>query len=105
MPLRERLKADLLQAMKARQSSTVTVLRTTLAAIDNAEAVEIDAATATALGQPTEVPRKLLTEADIQAILQREIATVRANIAVYEQLGNQAKVAQLQTELDVLVGY
>ncbi len=105
MPLRERLKADLLQAMKARQSSTVTVLRTTLAAIDSAEAVEIDASMDSARGHSTEVPRKVLTEANIQAIVQREIAVLRANITTYEQLGSKAKVDQLQAELDLLIGY
>ncbi|HEY1016295.1 MAG TPA: hypothetical protein VGE07_26530, partial [Herpetosiphonaceae bacterium] len=57
-PLRERLKHDVLAATKARQSAAVTTLRSLLAAIDNAEAVD-PATVAAAPGRPapTEVPR------------------------------------------------
>src|SRR5690348_12624376 len=38
--LRASLRADLISAMKARDADTVTALRTAIAAIENAEAVE-----------------------------------------------------------------
>ncbi len=102
MTLRERLRAALTQAMKARQPSAISILRTTLAAIDNAEAVAVDPAMRAALGQATEVPRKVLTEADIEGIVQQEMASLRANIAEYEQLGQTAQADPLRAELTAL---
>lgn len=40
-PIRDRLRSDLTRAMRNREQARVTVIRTVLAAIDNAEAVEI----------------------------------------------------------------
>ncbi len=105
MPLRARLKADLPKAMKARQSNTVNALRTVLAAIDNAEAVEVDTSRVPLVGRSNDVQRKVLTEEDIAAILQREIADLRAAIAKYQQIGKVAEADQLQAGLEVLVGY
>lgn len=105
MTVRERLKTDLLKAIKARHSGAVTALRTTLAAIDNAEAVEVTPELRATFGQATEVQRKVLTETDIRAIVQREIDDLRAHCAKYEQLGNTAKVDQLQVQLAALIDY
>jgi uncharacterized protein len=68
LPLRARLKADLPKAMKARQSNAVTALRTVLAAIDNAEAVEVDTSLVPLVGISNDVPRKVLTEEDVRAV-------------------------------------
>ena len=42
-PLRDRLRAALLAARRARDAETVSTLRTALAALENAEAVPADA--------------------------------------------------------------
>ena len=105
MPLRARLKADLPKAMKARQSHTVTALRTVLAAIDNAEAVEVDTSRVPLVGRSNDVPRKVLTEEQIEAILQREIADLHATIVQYQQIGKVREAEQLRARLEVLVGY
>lgn len=107
MQLREQMKADLRQAMKARQNATVATLRTILAAIDNAEAVPVDATTPIIplATQSPDVPRKVLSAADIQAIVQKEIADLRAASAEYARLGQTAEAERLQIAANLLAGY
>ena len=103
MPLRARLKAELPKAMKARQSNAVAALRTVLAAIDNAEAVAVDTLLVPLVGRSNDVPRKVLTEKDIEAILQREVTELCAAVAQYQQIGKVAEAHQLQAGLEVLI--
>lgn len=108
MQLREQLKADLRQAMKARQSATVATLRAVLAAIDNAEAVpveELALPVEPVLGQRHEVPRKLLSAADIRQIIENEAAERRAASAKYANLGQPAEAERLQTAATLLETY
>jgi len=105
MPLRQRLKADLLGAMKARQNHVVSTLRSTLAEIDNAEAVEVDASFVPMAGRSNDVPRKVLTEAEIRAILQSEADQIKLALAEYGSVGRAEKAAELQAAWEVLVGY
>jgi uncharacterized protein YqeY len=108
MILRDRLKADLMKAMKARETNTVTILRTLLGAIDNAEAVEVvepSMPIAPVIGQSNEVPRKVLTEADILAILQCEADEQAQAVAEYERLGQQAEADRLRAGLEVITQY
>ncbi|MCA9998239.1 MAG: hypothetical protein KDE56_20900 [Anaerolineales bacterium] len=92
-------------AMRARQRVAVATLRATLSAIDQAEAVEVDPHFVPVSGVTRDVPRKLLTEADITAILQREMDDLTAAIADYKRLGNGEKMAELQEAQDVLQTY
>ena len=103
--LRQRLKADLLGAMKARQNHVVSTLRSTLAEIDNAEAVEVDNSFVPMAGRSNDVPRKVLTEAEIRAILQREADQIKLALAEYGSVGRAEKAAELQAAWEVLVGY
>ena len=105
LSLAERLKADLRGAMKARQSSTVTTIRSMLAAIDNAGAVEQDAAIKPAVGRSGDVPRKELTEEQVRALLQNEADNRRAAITTYARLGRQADADCLRAELQVFAQY
>ncbi len=105
IPIRQQLKADLVVAMRARQRVAVATLRATLSAIDQAEAVEVDPHFVPVSGVTRDVPRKLLTEADITAILQREMDDLTAAIADYKRLGNGEKMAELQEAQDVLQTY
>jgi uncharacterized protein YqeY len=65
--LRVRLQSELTDAMRARDARRTSVLRSTLSAIANAEAVEVPAVVTA-----TEVPRRDLSEDDIRAIVARE---------------------------------
>ena len=104
-PVRQRLKADLKQAMKARQMQIVATLRATLAEIDHAEAVEIDTSVVPMEGVSQDVPRKVLTEADMLAIVQREADEIKVVLAEYEAAGNETKTAELRTAWELLTGY
>ncbi|CAN5867734.1 hypothetical protein BH10CHL1_BH10CHL1_50450 [soil metagenome] len=108
MELRAQMKADLLQAMKARQTATVSTLRSVLAAIDNAEAVPVSEPTQPVepvMGQQNEVPRKLLSVEDIRQIIQRELDERHAASLTYIQLGEQAEAGRLQREVALLFDY
>lgn len=103
--IRQQLKADLVVAMRARQRVAVATLRATLSAIDQAEAVEVDPHFVPVSGITRDVPRKLLTEADIAAILQHEMDDLMTALADYQRLGNGEKMAELQEAQEVLQGY
>lgn len=91
--------------MRARQRVAVATLRATLSAIDQAEAVEVDPHFVPVSGITRDVARKLLTEADIAAILQREMDDLTAAIADYQRLTNEKKIAELQEAQEVLHKY
>ncbi|MFC6012811.1 hypothetical protein [Nocardia lasii] len=107
-PLRERLRAALKAAMKARDRGAVSALRSTLGAIDNAEAVDIGAVKAGALEDSpvglgaAEVRRRDLTEADVEDIVRREIEERRTAAAEYVRAGAVERGDQLIAEADAL---
>jgi len=111
-PLRLRLKQALPTAMKARDKVAVDVLRATLAAIDNAEAVSATsvpsagAVEASPIGVGvTEVARRELTDADVTTILRAEIADREAAVSEYERIGAGDRAERLRTEAALLAGY
>src|SRR5471032_1635617 len=63
-PLRARLSADLLTAMKARDKVSVDTLRCLLAVLDNAGAQDPKL-----FGSSAEVPRKPLTQSQVNALM------------------------------------
>ena len=105
MSMRKRLKNDLPNAIKLRNSAAVTAIRTMLAAIDNAEAVDPRDLSTPVYGRTNDVPRKRLTEQDIQDIVQLEAIARRSAIVKYEQLGSHEAADQLRAELDVINRY
>ena len=84
--------------MNARDGVAITVLRTTLAAIDNAEAVDASpreprgtgshhvAGTSVGVGS-SDVTRRVLSDADIGAIIREEFDERRQAATEYEKLG------------------
>ena len=108
MHLREQMKSDLRQAMKARHSATVATLRAVLAAIDNAEAVPMTTPTMPVepvLNQQHEVPRKLLSADDIRQIIQKEADERRAASLKYANLGQAGEAERLQTAATLIEAY
>jgi uncharacterized protein YqeY len=107
MQLREQMKRDLVQAMKARQTATVATLRSALAAIDNAEAVPVDETTPIIpfVTQRPDVPRKVLSDADIQEILQKEVDERNAASAEYARLGQSTEAERLQASAALIANY
>lgn len=97
--MRDAMRAQLKDAMRAKDTLTRDVLRTTLAAIENAEAV---AAVPVADAGPTEVARQELSDADVAAIVAGEIAGLDTAAAELESLGQTDRADELRQQAAVL---
>ncbi|WP_091629212.1 GatB/YqeY domain-containing protein [Amycolatopsis saalfeldensis] len=111
--MRTNLRLALTTALKARDRAATTALRSALAAIDNAEAVDVEhlspsvtgnehvAGAAVGLGA-AEVERRQLTEADVRSIVEKE-ARDRVDAAdEYERLGRLDLAGDLRAGAAVL---
>jgi uncharacterized protein YqeY len=103
--LRERLRAALVPAMKAKDRAAVSALRSALAAIENAAAVAPQDAVfglpAVGLGV-TEVPRREQDDAEIERIVRAEIDERLAAAADYDRLGREIEATRLRAEAAAL---
>jgi len=99
-PLRTRLSADLLTAMKKRDKSAVDTLRCLLAVLDNAGAQDPEVFRCS-----TEVPRKFLTQTELHALMQAEITSRRMAVIDYERGGRHQDAARLRAELVLISRY
>ncbi len=114
--VRERLRVALRAAMRERDRGAVSALRTTLAAIDNAEAVDTTArvgptaragaieSSAVGVGA-AEVARRELSEEDIVAIVRAEIAEREQAARQYDVTGNADRAVALRAAADLLAGH
>lgn len=99
--------------MRARDRVAVAAVRSALAAIDNAEAVDVAPAAARSLSieqsavglGAAEVARRHLTEADLAAIIRGEIGEREDAAFQMEQAGRADRAEQLRAEASVLRGY
>jgi uncharacterized protein YqeY len=97
---------DLLAAMKARDRVRMSVLRATLGAIANAEAVPSDARPNVPGGdETTEVDRRDLTEADVVAVVTRERTELEGDAALHRERGDAEPLADLEARIAVLNDY
>lgn len=108
--LKDRLRSDLKEAMKERRSDDARLLRTLIAAVDNAEAVPVDlsgpAQAARALGDPSgEVARLELDEAALDRILTAEVDARLAAAEDYARHGRDDEAARLRTEAATIGRY
>jgi uncharacterized protein len=111
--LRQRLRDGLTAAIKSRDRVAVSALRSTLAAIDNAEAVDRPSSLDRDLSlgrMPTgvgaaEVARRDLTQSQVEQIVRAELADRRAAALTYEQAGKSAHADRLRSESDVISLY
>lgn len=112
-PLRQRLRTALPAAMKAGDRVAVAALRSALAAIDNAEAItrapsadEGLAIEQIAIGVgAAEAERRILTGAQIDAIVRREVAEREAAARDYDLAGHPQRAERLRGEVAVLVAH
>jgi GrpB-like predicted nucleotidyltransferase (UPF0157 family)/uncharacterized protein YqeY len=110
VPLRQRLRQALPVALKARDRHAVSALRTALAAIENAEAVDGRPAPSGGLAieqaplgvGAAEVPRRVLTEAEVVEIVQAEVAEREAAARGFEQANRPERAVHLRREAEVL---
>ena len=119
--LRVRLHTALTAARKARDDVATTALRSTLGAIDNAEAVpaavgdrESNPLGDGSVGQMgmgemgvgvADAPRRLLTDDDVESIVRAEIAERCAEAVEYDECGQADRAARLRAEADVLASH
>ncbi len=111
--VRTRLRAALKTAMKERDRAATAALRSTLAALDNAEAVdpagaglaqvehERIAGTVGGLGAG-EVPRATLDEQAARAVVAAEVAERRAAADDYDRVGEAERAHELRGEAELL---
>jgi uncharacterized protein len=98
--------------MKGRDSTAIAALRTTLGAIDDAEAVDTPERPMTTGGSiggsvvglgAGEAPRRELSEGQIRDIVQGEVADRESAAADFERLGRHEAAAPQRTESTVLI--
>lgn len=118
-PLRRRLRDALGAAIKERDRAAVGALRSALAAIENAEAVDVaqtaeNGATGRASLAIEQIPigagaadvaRRRLTEDDVERIVRGEVAEREAAVATYERAGQGDRAVRLREEIRVLSGH
>lgn len=109
MTLRDLFRAELRTAMRSRDRATVATLRSTLAAIDNAEAVPVEAQVAGAIEDApvgpgsAEAERRTLSEDDIRAVVRAEVTEQRAAAETLRARGEQ-RADSLDHQADLLDG-
>jgi len=105
LSLFSRLKADLSTALREGDGEAVAVLRALMAAIANAEAVELDPAQPRDVDGWAEVPRRRLTPDDLSRILRREAAELHSAAGEYEGRGRPDQAARLRRRAGLVEGY
>jgi uncharacterized protein YqeY len=96
--LRHRLQADLRVALAKRDGLRLSVLRTTLSALSNAEAVSPDEYSPGV----TEVPRRVLSTDEIRAVVERERDELRTSAHRLRRVGAHDRARELLDQADVL---
>lgn len=103
--LPERLRNDLRNAMKERDTVATTTLRSLLGAFDNASAVPMTTEHVPVYGRSGDVPRKVVTERDYQEILRREALARRTTALEFERLGCPEAATRLEAERSIILRY
>ena len=107
--LRARMGAALSTAMRARDRVAVAALRSALGRVSNAEAVPVDSVPrAGALHDApvgagaADAPRRELTEADVRAVVEAEVAEHEHAAGHFAAVGRPDDAARVGAEADVL---
>lgn len=89
------MRADLVAAIKGRRAEEISLLRSLLAAIDNAEAPALGSRSRPVPGGPSEIERLILTAAELQAVLHAEIRARELAAAELASLGQEERAEAL----------
>lgn len=113
--IRAAMRRDLVIALKARDTETVAALRTAIAAIDNAEAVDTGAVPASAPAGPvagataglgsSEVPRRVLTAAEQKSVVSAVIAEYLDEAGRYDSTDHAESAEVLRRQAGALARY
>ena len=105
-PIREQMQADLVTALKGGDLIAVSVLRTTLAALSNAEAVDPGAtAPLVRAGLFGDVERRCLSAADVASIVAGERDELHATAALLDRAGQRVEAEGCRARAAVLDEY
>jgi hypothetical protein len=105
-PIRTQMQADLLAALKGGDRVVASVLRTTLAALSNAEAVEPGAAAPLVrAGLYADVERRGLSAGDVASIVTGERDELAASAATLEGAGRPVEAADCRARAAILDRY
>lgn len=99
------MRADLRDAMRARDRDAVTALRTALAAVANAEAPPDDGSHQPVHGRLVEHQRLDLSGADVMRILREQVEDRHDTLRRIGPSGPPAAIAALRAEIDVIETY
>ena len=102
--LRQQMHDDLAVAMRARDTTKVGVLRTTLSALANAEAVSASDEQVK-VGLLGDVARRHLSDDDMRAIIEGERADLAATAAEMRAVGQAGEADELEARVAVLDAY
>lgn len=105
MTILETLRNDLVTALREQRPTEASTIRTLIAAIENAGAVEAELSAEPKLGLDHDIPRRDLSAGDVAEILDRELTEVADAIARYEELGLIEQLAELEIRLRVVERY
>ena len=105
------LRSVLREALRTKNTSSLSVIRETLAAIDNAEAADIRhappaqskviAGAVDGIGAG-DIARRELRPDEVRALVEREMQERRDSAASYASLGRQGEAAVLERQAEVL---
>jgi uncharacterized protein YqeY len=104
------LRADLKTAMPQRRAAETSAIRSLIAAVDNAQAVAVGDLHKTYVvrefgDRGSEVPRRVLSKDDVDALLAGEIADRRKAIEQYQAHEKNDAAIKLLNEIVVLERY
>ena len=110
------MRRDLALAMKAQDSTSVSALRSALAAIENAAAVDLAgtpppvtrsphfAGSVAGLGN-AETERRVLDDAEVEQLVREEARERQSVARDLDRAGQHQRAARLRAEADVLFAY
>lgn len=104
--LEQRMRRDLMAAMKEKDAVTVRTLRAMLGAIANSEAVSLsEHDLGPGVGASRDVPRRVLTDVDRHRLLREEIGELQDAAAQSRELDQQDHAGRLDAQVEVLERY
>ncbi|MEJ2109064.1 MAG: hypothetical protein P8Z37_03950 [Acidobacteriota bacterium] len=97
--LRERLSDGLHSARKERDLISVANFRTLMAALDNANAVDVDlSGPSMSVTGSADVPRRTLSHGDVTEILWSELDECTSSAIEYQRHGREKEAAELEAQ-------
>ena len=91
--------------MKARDTISVSALRSLIGALDNASAVPAGPAWPPVVNKRADVPRRELSEKETLEIIEREAVELSSAVRDYESRGQSAQGDELRAKLAVISRY